>query len=593
MTPPRAPVEPEVPVVVEVDDALPWLASAAELALPGLAVDLADLIERVGLTGRPVPTVEPVPSTRALRIRVHGALQPYDQRLARQVWLAAAPERARDAALSFEQEPEDAFPDGWLRRHAEGSADPESLSGFVRRFTVEVVARRASCLVGDEQVAEYAALAPAVPEAAAAEAELGEVLRTLLGLGVWAIDRAAVASAIQDRAGREAADVAETLMARLRPRRVEIHANPRTLATLLPSPSRSESIMMYAAVLPDHVRGKFQATEEFVYLDTGLRLPDLFWVPSEQVGEEIVAVRVNDLVGVGFPLPPEGKVLVDAPPSSLGGVAAEPALGPAGPSALIDEDEAGAVHAQGYTTLDRLGVVQHFVFTELLRNAPRLLSVRDVEVELHRMGQPDLVRAVLEDLSIGDLTRVLRELLDGGLSIRDLATVLERLLRFDTIDVDADACAVFDERLALSGPVPATPLARARTLARYVREGMAAFIGSRFSFGSETLVAYLLHPEFERLALEVAPDDLEGEVDRPEAEAALEALRDVVWRELSLLPLAAAKPALLTSRRARTAVRRVLAPELPDQRVVRHSEIPADINVMPVARIGAPALVRS
>jgi flagellar biosynthesis component FlhA len=201
------------------------------------------------------------------------------------------------------------------------------------------------------------------------------------------------------------------------------------------------------------------------------------------------------------------------------------------------------------------------------------------------MGEPALVRAVLQRWTLGDVTRVLRLLLDGGLSIRDMHTILERLLRFDTIEADADAVAVFDERLAVTCDLPETPLARARILARFVREGMSDFIGSRFSFGTETMVCYLLDPSFEELALEVAPDDFEGDIERSEVAATLDLLRDAVRRELSLLPAAVAIPVVLTSRRARNAVRRVLAPELPDLRVVRYSEIPPSLNVMPVTRI--------
>jgi flagellar biosynthesis component FlhA len=192
---------------------------------------------------------------------------------------------------------------------------------------------------------------------------------------------------------------------------------------------------------------------------------------------------------------------------------------------------------------------------------------------------------VLDRWSLGEMTRVLRELLDGGLAIRDMRTVLERLRRFDTINADADSETVFDERLPVDGPLPDTPLARARELARFVREGMSDFIGSRFSFGTDTMVVYLLDPKFEQLALDAAPDDFEGDIERPEAEETLELLRDAIWEQLSELPPAATTPVMLTSRRARTAIRRLIAPELPDLRVVRYSEIPADLNVMPVARI--------
>ena len=455
------------------------------------------------------------------------------------------------------------------------------LSEFVWRLVVEILERRAACLIGPAQVAEYGReFGDSSPP------ELEQVLRNLLGLGVWAGSREAVFNSIRQGAGREPADIGETLIARLRPRRVEIHVNPRTLATLLSdSPSRSRSVAVYAIAVPEQVRADFQETEEAVYLDFGLRLPDLFWVPSEQISEEMVAVRINDVVGAGLPLPPEGMVLVNTVPASVPGYDARPALGPAGPSALISADDAASVEALGYTTFDRLAFVRYLVFAAVRRNAARLLSVRDVEFELGRMGEPALVRAVLERWSLADVTRVLRLLLDGGLSIRDMRTILERLLRFDTIEADADSSTVFDERLPVAGALPATPLARARVLARFVREGMSEFIGSRFSFGTETMVCYLLDPRFEQIALDVAPDDFEGNIDRREAETALDLLRDAVWKELSYLPPAAATPVVLTSRRARNAVRRILASELPDLRVVRYSEIPPGLNVQPVARI--------
>ncbi len=575
----------ELRVVVEVDPSLPALVAAAEDAIPALADELDDLFEGMGLAARAVVTVDRVESTRALRLRLEGRLQPYDPRVARQAWLAAMREPERKAALRFDGESGHSIRDAWLRNAVEDAPDGAALSEFVLRLVLEVVQRRASCLVGDDQVAEYAAdLGNGAGSPSGGD--VSGVLRGMLGLGVWASRRETVLGAIQDGAGRPAADIAETLVARLRPRRVEIHVNPITLSGLLSeNPSRYRSITVYAITVPDRVRPDFQETEEAIYLDFGLRLPDLFWVPSERVPEEMVSIRINDVVGIGLPLPPEGMLLINGAPSSLPDIDVRPALGPVGPSALIREADGEAAQQMGYTTFDRLAFVRYLVFTEVRRNAARLLSVRDVEFELHRLGEPALVHAVLERWSLGEVTRVLRELLDGGLAIRDMRTVLERLRRFDTIHADADSETVFDERLPVDGPLPDTPLARARELARFVREGMSDFIGSRFSFGTDTMVVYLLDPQFEELALDAAPDDFEGDIERPEAEETLELLRDAVWEQLSELPPAATTPVMLTSRRARTAIRRLIAPELPDLRVVRYSEIPSDLNVMPVARI--------
>jgi hypothetical protein len=587
VSPARKQTEPKIRVGVEVDAAIPGLAEAAEWAIQKLLPDeLAELLERLGLRGRLELYVEPVESTRALGVRVRGVLQPYDPRLTRQVWLAVVDDESKEAALRFDPTPGEGVRDRWLRTAIDDRVDTSSVARFVSRLVVAVVERRAAWLVDLPQVADYASTSVATVRSSSWGTPLGDVMRSLLGLGVSVESRKAVLGMVQDGPARQTPDLAETLIARLRPNRIEIQTHPATLTTLLPDKtSRSQSIVVYAGAVPEPVRAEFQDTEKAVYLEFGLRLPDLFWAPSVQIAAETVAVKINDMIGVGLPLPPPGRLMVNAAPSQLEDVEALPALGPAGPSALIRAEDAEAVQRLGYTTFDRLAFVQYLVFAEVRRNAARLLSVRDVEFELHRMREPDLARAVLERWSLGEITRVLRQLLDGGLSIRDMSTVLDRLLSFDTIDADADRVTVFDDRLPVDGPLPETPRARARMLARFVREGMAAFIGSRFAFGSDTMVVYLLDPEFEELAVAVAPDDLEEDVDRAGVEAALVRLRNSVWEELSYLPLAAATPVVLTSRRARTAVRRVLAPELPDLRVVRHSEVPHNLNLMPVARI--------
>ncbi len=68
-----------LPITVEFGAALGALADTARARAfaSRLAGDTAILLERLGLTGEPAIAVRRTASPRALRVRVHGALQPY------------------------------------------------------------------------------------------------------------------------------------------------------------------------------------------------------------------------------------------------------------------------------------------------------------------------------------------------------------------------------------------------------------------------------------------------------------------------------------------------------------------------------------
>jgi type III secretory pathway component EscV len=142
-----------------------------------------------------------------------------------------------------------------------------------------------------------------------------------------------------------------------------------------------------------------------------MRLPDIVLVADARLGAEECAVKVNDLQGDRRPL--------------------------AGPHVGIEELGDALV-----AVLSR----------ELSQSASRLLSVDDVEYYLAccESAAPVTVRTVLACVSLEDLTRILRGLLQDHWAILHLPLILEDLLRLEYVPVDTSALELFDPRRPVS-----------------------------------------------------------------------------------------------------------------------------------------------
>jgi flagellar biosynthesis component FlhA len=172
------------------------------------------------------------------------------------------------------------------------------------------------------------------------------------------------------------------------------------------------------------------------------------------------------------------------------------------------------------------------------------------------------------------LTRLLRALLREDVSVRDLRNLMERLLRFDVVPVDQSAYEVFDWRLPVAPghgwPGPGWP-----DYLRWVRRESRDLLSARYAEDG-AIAVMVLAPELERMA--AAADNGRTSVN----EAAIEAIRDAVWSTVGGVPTGR-KPPLLTQEPVRAAVRRILAPELPDLPVLARSELWPHLEVRQLA----------
>jgi type III secretion protein V len=174
---------------------------------------------------------------------------------------------------------------------------------------------------------------------------------------------------------------------------------------------------------------------------------------------------------------------------------------------------------------------------------------------------PKLVEEVVpKTLSVAQVNDVLQRLVQEGISIRDLKSILEALSEWGRVEKDATQ------------------------LTEYVRAAMRRYISFRYAGIRETLFVHMLDPEIEdviRGAIRRTSTGTYLSLDPNIAHDILEAIR----RELEPLPPTAQKPIIITDAEVRRFVRKMVELEFPELTVLSYQELAPELNIQPVGRI--------
>jgi flagellar biosynthesis protein FlhA len=163
-----------------------------------------------------------------------------------------------------------------------------------------------------------------------------------------------------------------------------------------------------------------------------------------------------------------------AAPPIAGEAVKEPAFGL--PARWVSVADRANAEALGYTVVDAATVAATHLSELLRRNCHELLGRREVQelLDIFAKSNPNLVDELVPNLlSLGDVIKVLRNLLREGVSIRDLRTILEAL---------ADHAVQTKDSVALT---------------ELVRERMAKYLTGRVQGRDEHVQALVLEPQLE------------------------------------------------------------------------------------------------
>ncbi len=262
-------------------------------------------------------------------------------------------------------------------------------------------------------------------------------------------------------------------------------------------------------------------------------------------------------------LHPDGFLAMDAgtglAPDLPGTPTREPAFGL--PAQWISPADKAHAELSGYTVVDPATVLATH-FTEVCKShAAEILSREECKalLDVVRQRQPSLVDELVPGLlPTGSILRVLQNLLREGISIRNLASILESL---------ADAAGTVKD------PEQLTERARAALAREITRELHAA---------GDHLGVLTLDPDLEARLADVAAG-VGGGLDGP----SLRNLKDSLERGLQALRAHGMPQVVLTTPAARPVFRRILERSFPQVRVVSTSELVGELNVQSMGRITA------
>jgi flagellar biosynthesis protein FlhA len=327
----------------------------------------------------------------------------------------------------------------------------------------------------------------------------------------------------------------------------------------LVDPSRGGTLLERVAVLRQQLARDLGMIMPPVHVCDNLQLPP---------GGYRVLVSGN---AVGSGSCKAGRLLAVDPvgraPAIDGEKTSDPTFGmPARWIAVRDKEMAEAL---GYTVVDHATVVATHLGELLRANAHKLLGRQEVQHLLDVLVRtvPKVVEDVVPNLlSLGDVVRILRNLVREGISIRDLRTILDSLGELSATTKDIEQ------------------------LTELVRERLAPHITSRVKGSDGNVAALTLDPRLEevlRRSLREIATGTGGALD-PEM---IRTLVANVERSLKKFTAISATPLIVTSPDLRRYVRAVFERKIPQLAVVSFREIDPTAPIQVIDRLVPNALV--
>jgi flagellar biosynthesis protein FlhA len=343
----------------------------------------------------------------------------------------------------------------------------------------------------------------------------------------------------------------------------QTHAEPsvETLATVEPL---SVEVGYALIALVDERQGgtllqRIRSIRRQIATETGMIVPSVHVADNLQLGPRVYAILVKGVEVARAELMPDRLLAINPGTVSkaVDGIEArEPAFGL--PALWIRADQRDAAAAAGYTVVDPTTALSTHLSEVIRAFLPDLLTRQQTKEMVDRVAQtsPRLVEDLVPKvLGLGEIQRVLRQLLRERVPIKDLTTVLEAL---------ADAAATTRDPDALNEAVRVA-LGRAICRVHQTEQGDLPTINLAPSL-EERLMQAVVRTE-QGTVLAIDPNDAQ----------------QIATRIARALETAVAQPVLLCSPVLRPHLWRLFTRVLPQMGVLSHNEVPPHVKVAPVA----------
>lgn len=238
----------------------------------------------------------------------------------------------------------------------------------------------------------------------------------------------------------------------------------------------------------------------------------------------------------------------------------EPAFGL--PALWITEMQREKAEVKGYTVVDCPSIIATHLTEVIKRHLHELLSRQDVQTLINNVAEthPTLISELTPKLlSVGDIQKVLGNLLKEGISIRDLVTICEVLADYATSVRDTDV------------------------LTEYVRQGLARAI-SRKLFTLPTNQVITLDPTVEQQIMSSVQHTEQGAYVALDPKV-VQNLMNQLKREVNKLTSVGLQPIILTSPIVRIYFKHLTEQYMPDLIVISYNEIEQDVEIQSIGMV--------
>ncbi len=233
------------------------------------------------------------------------------------------------------------------------------------------------------------------------------------------------------------------------------------------------------------------------------------------------------------------------------------------PAIWITEGQRERAESLGYTVVDPPSIIATHL-TEIIRQyISELLTRQDVQHLVNNLKEtnPSLVEELVPKLlGLGEIQKVLQNLLREGISIRDLLTVMETLADYAPTTRDTDI------------------------LTEYVRQSLKRAISTKYFPAHETTHVVTLDPKIEQ--------EIMGSVKQTESGAFLNldpgksrAIMDSVKREVQKLEDLGKNPIIITSPIVRMYFKRLTEDYFKDLVVISYNEVESNVELQSVGMV--------
>ena len=235
------------------------------------------------------------------------------------------------------------------------------------------------------------------------------------------------------------------------------------------------------------------------------------------------------------------------------------------PAIWITEGQRERAESMGYTVVDPPSIIATHL-TEIIRQyISELLTRQDVQNLVNNLKEtnPSLVEELVPKLlGLGEVQKVLQNLLKEGISIRDLLTIFETLADYAATTRDTDI------------------------LTEYVRQSLKRAISSKFFPANETTSVVTLDPKLEQEVMASIKQTETGAYLTLDPEKT-KAIMQSVGNEITKLENLGKNPIVITSPIVRMYFKRLTEDYYKDLIVVSYNEIESSIELQSVGMVTA------